>query len=303
MNKYQEFRHAHPRLFLLIFILLGLVIAIIIFILLRSSTSEQDPFSPSTTIGTLPEPSTETPSETPAEQPSSQPAQPAANPYNQPNCTTAWGELTLINPVFTVDTNYIAKRKSELINLTATYDIRESGSNGTPHMDPVAAERLNAMLNDYKSTYPGHEMTTRSCFRQRGTTCGRLCAKTGTSDHHTGYTCDLIDSSYGTELNTDLYASHPEWQWLKANSYKYGFIDRFPEAFAGSSMSEPVNINENGSTGLYETWHYRYVGISAATEIATGKYNNGAYDSLEHYLKSTGHLTSLTSMSASCPSP
>ena len=257
MNKYQEFRHAHPRLFLLIFILLGLVIAITIFILLRSSTSEQDPFSPSTTIGTLPEPSTETPSETPAEQPSSQPAQPAANPYNQPNCTTAWGELTLINPVFTVDTNYIAKRKSELINLTATYDIRESGSNGTPHMDPVAAERLNAMLNDYKSTYPGHEMTTRSCFRQRGTTCGRLCAKTGTSDHHTGYTCDLIDSSYGTELNTDLY----------------------------------------------ETWHYRYVGISAATEIATGKYNNGQYDSLEHYLKSTGHLTSLTSMSASCPSP
>ena len=75
-------------------------------------------------------------SETPAEQPSSQPAQPAANPYNQPNCTTAWGELTLINPVFTVDTNYIAKRKSELINLTATYDIRESGSNGTPIWTP-----------------------------------------------------------------------------------------------------------------------------------------------------------------------
>ena len=51
-------------------------------------------------------------------------------------------------------------------------------------------------------------------------------------------------------------------------------------------MSEPLNVDENGSTGLFETWHYRYVGIEHATNIATGKYNNGEYDSLEHYLKS-----------------
>ena len=65
-------------------------------------------------------------------------------------------------------------------------------------------------------------------------------------------------------------------------------------------MSAPANIDANGSTGLFETWHYRYVGISAATEIATGKYNNGNYDSLEHYLKATGKITSLTDMASSC---
>ena len=58
-------------------------------------------------------------------------------------------------------------------------------------------------------------------------------------------------------------------------------------------MSEPLNVDENGSTGLFETWHYRYVGITAATEIATGKYNSGEYDSLEHYLKARGLVKNL----------
>ena len=108
----------------------------------------------------------------------------------------------------------------------------------------------------------------------------------------------MIDPAYGTSLDTSLYNRHIEWQWLKANSYKYGFIDRFPLAWAGGSMSEPMSVNADGSTGLYETWHYRYVGVEAATEIATGKYNNGQYDSLEHYLKATGLVTDL--VNATC---
>ena len=58
-------------------------------------------------------------------------------------------------------------------------------------------------------------------------------------------------------------------------------------------MNEPINVDERGSTGFYETWHYRYVGVQAATEIATGIYNNGAYDSLEHYLKARALVSDL----------
>ena len=165
--------------------------------------------------------------------------------------------------------------------------------NGDNLLTAEAAENLNAMLAAYKTENQGHEMGTRSCFRERGTNCGRLCAATGASDHHTGLTCDLIDLQYGTSLDTADYAQHKEWQWLKANSYKYGFIDRFPLAWSGGLMSEPLNVDENGTTGLYETWHYRYVGVEAATEIATGVYNNGEYDSLEHYLKATGRVLDL----------
>ncbi len=211
------------------------------------------------------------------------------------NCTAKYGNLMLINPNFTVDLDFIAGRQSQLISVSQTYGIPEYhvAGNGDNLMNAEAAQHLREMVAAYQENYPGHEMGTYSCFRARGTQCGRLCAATGTSDHHTGLTCDLIDLAYGSELNTDDFANHVEWQWLKENSYKYGFIDRFPEMWAGGLMSEPLNVDANGSTGLFETWHYRYVGVEAATEIATGKYNNGAYDSLEHYLKATGRVVDL----------
>ncbi len=211
------------------------------------------------------------------------------------NCTTQNGNLMLINPNFVVDTGFIQARQQQLISASQNYGIQEYNpqGNGDNLMIPEAAEHLNEMLAAYRAANPGHEMGTYSCFRARGTTCGRLCAATGTSDHHTGLTCDLIDLAYGSVLDTDDYDEHLEWQWLRENSYKYGFIDRFPAAWAGGLMSEPLNVDESGSTGLFETWHYRYVGVTAATEIATGKYNNGQYDSLEHYLKATGKILDL----------
>lgn len=210
------------------------------------------------------------------------------------NCTLQYGKLTLINANFTVDMDYIYARRNQLVNLTETYGINELNSyNGVPLLDPEAAPHLNEMIKAYEAENPGHEMKTVSCFRMYGTSCGRLCAATGTSEHHSGYTCDLIDSAYGTSLDTDYYENHLEWQWLKANSYKYGFIDRYPIEWAGGSMGQPINVDENGTTGYYETWHYRYVGVPAATEIATGKYNGGKYDSLEHYLKAAGYVKDL----------
>ena len=210
------------------------------------------------------------------------------------NCTIKYGALMLINPNFTVDENFIASRRTELVSISKLYGIREGvAGNGDNLLDDEAATHINDMIKAYEADNPGHTMETRSCFRSRGTSCGRLCAATGASDHHTGLTCDLIDPVYGTVLDTDTIDAHIEWQWLKANSYRYGFIDRFPEAWAGGPMSEPLNVDENGSTGLFETWHYRYVGVKNATDIATGKYNNGEYDSLEHYLKVRGMVSDL----------
>ena len=210
------------------------------------------------------------------------------------NCTIGLGYLMLINPNFTVTTDFIDARRSELVSVSSLYGIREgNANNGDNLLDSEAAKHLNEMVKAYEAEYPGHTFTTFSCYRARGTACGRLCAATGTSDHHTGLTCDLVDTSYGSSLDTDTYPQHVDWQWLYANSYKYGFIDRFPEEWAGGPMSEPVNVDENGSTGLFETWHYRYVGVGPATEIATGKYNNGRYDSLEHYLKARGLVKDL----------
>lgn len=228
--------------------------------------------------------------QTPSEAPSSEVGTSAASG----NCTLGYGNLMLINANFTVDSGFISARRGQLVSLSQNYGIPEyKASNGDNLLVAEAAAKLNEMVQAYQTAFPGHQMGTRSCFRAQGTSCGRLCAATGTSDHHTGLTCDLIDQAYGNELDTDYYANHLEWQWLRENSYRYGFIDRYPATWAGGSMAEPMNVDANGTTGYYESWHYRYVGVQAATEIATGKYNGGRYDSLEHYLKVTGRVADL----------
>lgn len=224
------------------------------------------------------------------EQNATEPEQTEQNPEQKSSCsegnyTLSLGPLMLINYHFNVDEAWIASRGAELIDIESTYGIHEANAyNGTPLMDAEAAAHLSEMILAYETENPGHTLSTMSCFRAVGTSCGRLCAATGTSEHHSGYACDLIDTSYGTSLDTDTYPSHPDWQWLKANSYKYGFIDRYPAEWAGGSMDAPLNVDAFGTTGYYETWHYRYVGIDAATAIAYGVYNYGKYDSFEHYL-------------------
>ena len=61
----------------------------------------------------------------------------------------------------------------------------------------------------------------------------------------------------------------PTQKWLMANSWRYGFIHRYP-----TGKSEITGI-------IYEPWHYRYVGKEAAQEI----FNKGI--TLEEYLGAT----------------
>nr|WP_308742302.1 M15 family metallopeptidase [uncultured Anaerocolumna sp.] len=86
----------------------------------------------------------------------------------------------------------------------------------------------------------------------------------GTSEHQTGLAVDIVAKSY--QILDKEQENTPEQKWLMENSYKYGFILRYPE-------------NKSDLTGInYEPWHYRYVGKEAAKEI----YENGIC--LEEYL-------------------
>lgn len=86
----------------------------------------------------------------------------------------------------------------------------------------------------------------------------------GTSEHQTGLAVDIVAKSY--QILDKEQENTLEQKWLMENSYKYGFILRYPE-------------NKSDLTGInYEPWHYRYVGKEAAKEI----YENGIC--LEEYL-------------------
>ena len=82
---------------------------------------------------------------------------------------------------------------------------------------------------------------------------GTIVAVPGTSEHHLGLAVDLVSSEH-IQLDQDAEKTKG-YKWLVENCHKYGFILRYP----------------NGSTDItgiiYEPWHFRYVGVEAATEI------------------------------------
>lgn len=80
-----------------------------------------------------------------------------------------------------------------------------------------------------------------------------VVAKPGTSEHQIGLALDIVSSSY-TDLDEGQMKTEDQ-KWLIENSWKYGFILRYP-------------LDKSDITGvIFEPWHYRYVGQKAAKEI------------------------------------
>jgi len=79
-----------------------------------------------------------------------------------------------------------------------------------------------------------------------------ITAFPGSSEHQLGLAVDLFDRSYDklvyANMNQDFY------EWLDAHCHEYGFIKRYP-------------TRKLLLTGWDEPWHYRYVGVDAATFI------------------------------------
>ena len=81
----------------------------------------------------------------------------------------------------------------------------------------------------------------------------KTVAVPGTSEHESGLAADLIDESY--PYLDELQEQTPTQKWLMENSWRYGFILRYP-----NGTTEQTGI-------IYEPWHYRYVGREYAREI------------------------------------
>lgn len=73
------------------------------------------------------------------------------------------------------------------------------------------------------------------------------------SEHQTGLTVDIV-ATYYQQLNYN-FANTKEAKWLKEHAHEYGFILRYPK--------DKTNITRI----TFEPWHFRYVGVEAATEI------------------------------------
>ena len=81
----------------------------------------------------------------------------------------------------------------------------------------------------------------------------RSVAVPGTSEHQLGLAVDIVDNR-NWHLD-ESQAQMPTQKWLMENSWRYGWILRYP-------------VDKSDITGIiYEPWHYRYVGKEVAAEI------------------------------------
>ena len=90
----------------------------------------------------------------------------------------------------------------------------------------------------------------------------KYAARPDYSEHQTGLALDIFTPGAGMANFEDTDA----FRWLQENSYKYGFILRYPEG------------KEDITGYSYEAWHYRFLGKDLAKKV----YNSGlTYD--EYY--------------------
>lgn len=114
-------------------------------------------------------------------------------------------------------------------------------------------EKQEALFEDKEANliregYPENEVEVEAA---------KVVAYPGTSEHQLGLALDIVDVSY-QQLDTEQ-ENTPVQQWLMKNSWKYGFVLRYP-----TDKSDITGI-------IYEPWHYRYVGKEAAAEMYENK--------------------------------
>lgn len=91
----------------------------------------------------------------------------------------------------------------------------------------------------------------------------------GTGEHQTGLAVDIVSHDY--QILDERQEQTEVQQWLIENSYKYGFVLRYP-----TEKKDLTMIN-------YEPWHYRYVGKENAKFM---REKNWCLEEFIEYLKS-----------------
>ncbi len=129
--------------------------------------------------------------------------------------------------------------------------------------EAATAEGYSILINSAYRSYKDQNEVYQTYYNLYGENyVKKYAAKPGYSEHQTGLSFDVASA------HSNIFENSKEFNWMKENAYKYGFVLRFPKT------KEEV-------TGFkYEPWHYRYVG----KDIAKYMYeNNLTFD--EYYAR------------------
>ena len=168
---------------------------------------------------------------------------------------TSKNELMLVNRLYGLDKEY---EVSDVVNIPTKYayaskKISESILNNIIELCEAAKEEgFTFVVSDGYRSYKDQEKLYNSYANSSGKSeADKVVARPGHSEYETGLSFDLVpyNKNYSDPKTSE------EYNWLKDNAYKYGFIFRFPK-------------DKEYLTGFREyTWRLRYVGEDASNII------------------------------------
>ena len=165
-------------------------------------------------------------------------------------------ELMLTNKFYSLDNTYNSDNMVKVSKLYSYGDnqmlTKETYDAFIKMFKAAKNEELTLIVNSSFRSYEEQEEVYNEYLDSRGEeAANKIAAKAGFSEHQTGMAIDI--QTYGSNAKT--FEEFDEFKWLQDNAHKYGFILRYPK-------------DKEYLTGYeYESWHYRYVGIEAATYI------------------------------------
>lgn len=166
---------------------------------------------------------------------------------------TSW-EMILVNKDHSIGEDYAPPEIAELDDNGCPVDSRIADAL-TSFAEGARAEGLSVYLSSGYRPYSEQQYLYQTKIGQVGSAeeAAKIVTPPGTSEHQTGLCCDITDI-YRNPKTTDLENTET-FQWLLAHCQEYGFILRYPE--------DKQDITQV----MYEPWHFRYVGVEAATYI------------------------------------
>lgn len=157
-----------------------------------------------------------------------------------------------------VDKNYIPKNLIELNNLATIGNIcliEEAKKSLSEMISTAKLDGINIKATSAYRSYNYQENILNTAIKNGNKNASIAIAKPGHSEHQLGTAVDLSGLSIKYASAVSKFNDTPEDLWLRENAYKYGFIQSYPFG------------KENITGYMYESWHYRYLGVEMAMKI------------------------------------
>ncbi len=165
------------------------------------------------------------------------------------------GILTLINKYNYLDENYAPK---DMIIIDPAYAYAQKQT--LKEVNEAFINMYNDALKDgisfyvvsaYRSYNYQKQLYAKYLINYGEIYTEDISARPGYSEHQSGLALDILSE----KVPMAKFQITKAYKWLKKNSYKYGFILRYPE---GKSYLTCYN---------FEPWHYRYIGVKDAQKV------------------------------------